>query len=134
MALKKSRGLLGLLLLVCLRGHAQSDSVHVYLHATGLQGSELQVYYHERLLLQAPAGKVCLLSATIPADPAWKFFTRLAFRMTTLRSWGPWRRDVSIPIPYHPPMRYLVIRRNTEQKRNAPLDYYWSDKAPIMAF
>jgi hypothetical protein len=133
MSLKKTLVLLGLLFLVGSRGYAQSDSVHVYLLATGLQANALQVHYQGQLLMQVPAGQVDLLTATIPVDPAWKLFTRLAFGMTTTRSWGSWRKDVSIPIPYHPPLRYLIIRRNAEQKRNAPLNYYWSDRAPIMA-
>jgi len=133
MSLKKALAFLGFLFLLSLRGYAQSDSVHVYLLATGLQGKALQVYYQGRLLLQVPAGKVNLLSVSIPVDSAWKPFTRLAFRMTTTRSWGTWRKDVSIPIPYHPPMRYLIIRRNAEQKRNARMEYHWSDRAPIMA-
>jgi len=130
MALKESFGLLGLLLFISVRGHAQTDSVHVYLRTTGLNDTDLQVEYQGKPLLYSPVGGGVLLTATIPVDPKWEWFTRLPFRMTTARAQGVRRKDVTIPVAFHPPYRYLVILQDAEVKRKGRIRWYWTDSAP----
>lgn len=130
MSRKELFGLVGFWCFLSVRVHAQTDSVQVYLETTGVANPDLRVEYQGQPFLYAPAGGGVERTATIPVDPAWKLYTRLPFRMTTSRAQGVRRKDVTVPVAFHPSHRYLVIMQAPALKRKWPIRWYWTDKPP----
>ena len=133
MSRKELFGLVGLWLFISVRVHAQTDSVQVYLETTGVENTDLRVEYQGKPFLYAPAGGGVLRVAAIPVDPNWKWFTQLPFCMTTARALGMRRKDVTIPVAFHPPYRYLVIVQDLALQRKWRIRWYWTDVAPQKA-
>ena len=126
---KEMLGLVGLWLLVSMPVHAQTDSVQVYLETTGVDNPDLRVEYQGKPFLYAPPGAGSLRVAAVPVDPEWEAFTRLPFRMTTARARGVRRKNVTVPVAFHPPYRYLVIVQDPALKRKWRIRWYWTNKA-----
>lgn len=110
---------------------AAADSLTVFMWVVGPKREAYRVYFEGKRVLSTPRGGAYLGSLPLPPRPR-QARGRVDLFITRVWCFGLFERAIGLGIPDDPAHRYLVVKRDPQFKKSAPLTFYWTDEKPRM--